>query len=999
MAKPLSLAGTCGAGLSELKEAIWRGHQEVMRRFGLPEDIVGAYTTSAVEARGSGRVGRDEEVPGKLPVLCREDMVHYLDVRGGWDLKECECCFDRALSLGEGRAVTMQSLSFVRSLLHKRLPNATPFAPRSNGINEGVLEFSAGVWKARGVGAASCTVLLQVCSRAVRLQEEHGTAASVLVQVLGVKESADLQEGFGFFVQHVLSGGLEKAHAEGRGGHGGKAKAQGGGGGGAGKVGLGNLGQMGLIGQMGQMLQTGQMGQVGRAMEVVGRAMEVVRRRVESGECMGPEDCGRIMAELGMDLGDLLGRRADGAGDLARGGGDSGKDGKGGQWREHLKGREWERYVDGMAWILEHGGGEGSEFKCSHCSDGGGSNSSASNVVEGSGIPKGMYVSGVGATDFALAVASVFSRPEHRKLGAMFFAASQSATSSNVQDAAIEDARGKLKKRGLGTGVSEGGARGGGLETATSAAPATYPKAAAASAKASSFHCSSSSVRSNALLDAGSGSTGSGTFNRGLVPVNTNPAVGLLTYRVARLLQWFRIYGSDFVSAKSCFKDSPQGKVLPMRHPLRDLPSLLVRFGAVLPSLDGSTDLQEWEEWPEGDEATVKFSEDASARCFGMGRAAKEVPSPRSETRPIIRCRADADLVVDFAGLFLDAPACAHCSCCIHSYISHVSFVTFIANFAYSPASILLDCFLFVFPPHSEVFQSLLARLRLENPCDSLSAKRSSSSRSVQALRERAEQVPVAFLLSVALLCATPLLQQIGMEGGWNPRAGGGSSGANQKAGGRRAGSGARGKGMEGGEGDGGCGVVWEEVQSWSMVATLPATSASMGGGGVACSASEAKERSASARMEALAEMYERSLLPRFREDLKHESGTFSACGDNSSSHGKQKGKQCGEQKGMAWGSQPCGMSARDAAGGAVLPPCLACLSNRWPPHLQLCPHAPLAAAPARFARHRACVLGPHFRRRACPVRPLPRLLVGPLADPPLAPPRLPVLPAAAPAC
>ncbi|CAI5955685.1 unnamed protein product [Closterium sp. NIES-64] len=50
------------------------------------------------------------------------------------------------------------------------------------------------------------------------------------------------------------------------------------------------------------------------------------------------------------------------------------------QRREHLKGREWERYVDGMAWILQHGGGEGRGFRCSHCSEDG---SSSSNIAVG----------------------------------------------------------------------------------------------------------------------------------------------------------------------------------------------------------------------------------------------------------------------------------------------------------------------------------------------------------------------------------------------------------------------------------------------------------------------------------------------------------------------------------------------------------------------------------------------------------------------------------------
>ncbi|CAI7855524.1 unnamed protein product [Closterium sp. NIES-53] len=60
---------------------------------------------------------------------------------------------------------------------------------------------------------SSCWASYRRALRAGR-QQEDDSFASVLVQVLGVKETVDLQEGFGFFVQHVLSGGLEKAHGE-----------------------------------------------------------------------------------------------------------------------------------------------------------------------------------------------------------------------------------------------------------------------------------------------------------------------------------------------------------------------------------------------------------------------------------------------------------------------------------------------------------------------------------------------------------------------------------------------------------------------------------------------------------------------------------------------------------------------------------------------------------------------------------------------------------------
>ncbi|CAI5461076.1 unnamed protein product [Closterium sp. Yama58-4] len=654
----------------------------MMRRYGLPQLPIGAHKASAAKARGSAR-GGGEQVAGPRQLVCREDMVHYLDVRRGWDLKECDCCFDRALSLGDERAVTMQSLTFLQSRLHKQLPDATPLAPRRRGMSEGLVEYSARVqaFGEQGEGASpgthfscKCALAPFVCVEAMLLdwmaeprvaflvlvvrwpridtvwkahvdiydavypalasqlgtgrQQENDRAASVLVQVLGVKERGDLQEGFGFFVQHVLSGGLDKAHAErgtGRAEEQAAEKARGEGKGGSEKKGLGSvrqMGHMGLIGQMGQMLQTGQMGQMRHA-------MEVVRRRVESGECMGPEDYARIMDELGLDLGHLLGRASDGGAALANDG-----------------------------------------------------------------------------------VASVFSQPQHCKLGAMFFGGSKRA-SSTVQDAAIEAAREKLRKRGLATGVKEGGAAGGGVDAAASGPPTL-------SARASTSPGSSASIGSSAVRHAGSGA-----LDWGREPVNTDPAVGLLTYRVARILQWLRIYGSDFISAKMCFKENSQGKVLPMRHPIRDLPSLLVRFGAVLPPLDGSSPLAEWEEWPEGDEAAVVFPDDSNARCFGLGKVddrqggrnggcettqhgsvqespTKQVSSPRSrECRSIVQCRADADLLVEFAGLFLEAPACAHCSRCICTYISYVPFVTFI----------LLDSFLSIFPPHSEQFKNLLARL------------------------------------------------------------------------------------------------------------------------------------------------------------------------------------------------------------------------------------------------------------------------------------------------
>ncbi|CAI7893278.1 unnamed protein product [Closterium sp. NIES-53] len=180
--------------------------------------------------------------------------------------------------------------------------------------------------------------------------------------------------------------------------------------------------------------------------------------------------------------------------------------------------------------------------------------------------------------------------PEHHNLGAMFFATSQSASSSNVQDAAIEEARERLRKRKLtsekiGKEGSEGGATGGGVEAVAASAPL--------SARAGSADHSSASAGG---MNGSSSMSSSGMLSRGLMPVNTDATIGLLTYRVACIFQWLHIYSSDFISAKMCCKDNPQGKVLPIRHPLRDLPSLLVRFGTILLPMERSNRLLEWKE-------------------------------------------------------------------------------------------------------------------------------------------------------------------------------------------------------------------------------------------------------------------------------------------------------------------------------------------------------------------------------------------------------------------
>ncbi|CAI5480512.1 unnamed protein product [Closterium sp. Yama58-4] len=760
------------------------------------------------------------ETTGKIRLLDRTEMVHYLDVRGGWDLKECDCCFERAVGLGIERAVTMPSLASAHSM--SQLPASTPLAPhrdRGNGtgftgsVLEYVLRVQAfgeqGKLEPHAHFSCKCALAPFLCAEVMILewmaeprvgvlmdlgrirsrlpavlanegslgwpridtlwkahmdiyaavypvlagqlevgkQEERDIAASVLVQVLGVKESADLQEGFGFFVQHVLSGGLEKVHSEGRGrgGAGGKGPTS-----------------VGLMRPTERMWQTGIMGKVGPA---VGAMMQ----SLQSGSCVGPEDWLRIIEKSGMNPSDIEEMLRAGAMDMA------------------------------VPFGIGGGGGSGKE--------------------------------GVGGGDLK----------EHRKLGAMFFAPFKGATSSNVHDAAIQEAM--LRKRKLTSGklekrVNNGAATGGGVEEAASAAPAKgqpAPSAAALSAGVGLYEDSSGSAGISETSHSSSSSSSS-FLSSSLVPVITDPVVGLLTYQAT-------------------------GKGPAHAPPTSESSKPAGQFGATLPPHDASTRLLEWEEWSQGDEAAVNFPEDSSARCFGLGRTdggnvaaqqgsfqeapTKQVPLLHSrESGPIVRCRADANLIVEFAGSFLDAPACAHCNHCIRTYISHVPFVAFVANFAYRPVTVLLDRFLSVFKPHTEVFQNLLIRLCLDSssnaPHNSVSGKRVSS---VRMLRERAEQLPVAFLLSLALLCAKPLLQQSKTQGGQSPKAGGGSSGAKGMAGERRVrrgdfGEGREGKNSGGGEGDGG--LVLEEVQSSFTVAMLPGSVC--GGGGEACSGRHATE-------------------------------------------------------------------------------------------------------------------------------------------------------------
>ncbi|CAI7895808.1 unnamed protein product [Closterium sp. NIES-53] len=699
-----------------------------------------ARKSKAQKGAGAGKSGAQEGSEKLLQLPCRAEMVHYLDVRdGGWDLKECECCFDRAVSYRTQRALNMMRLEDFRSQLHKQMPDSVPAAPpnrptctildhsarnsvwavgdprrapppvhyhwkcehapyfcaegmlvewfaeprvgvlmdlgkirskipailnaagvpssspspslsspkaAADHANAGIPDAAAAsscsssgcrcsnCWAAfrRAVSFATFLVLVARSPRIVTIwrahmdshsaafpamaaalgagwQAEQDSFASALVQILGLKERGDLKEGFGFFLQEILSGGLEKSHAEGKG------RGAGGGAGGSG------------AGRDAAQAQGGR-GVEGMGMQEIMRAMVRLMER-EGG--MGPEERRRLMGDPGMIPMDAMmkmlwdkdamrwltqmleaesggngggGPEAEGSEGEGADGGDDGGEGKDGDWREKLKGRAWERYVDGMAWKLEHGEGEGREFSCSHCngnrsrsssrsssgSSGGGGGSSSGGSTALANLPKGMYVSGVGATEFALAVASVLSQPEHSREVQTFLLDCNNASKTRVEEAAIEAARTKV-----------GGER---------------------------------------RLAGVEGEMGEGGGGDGAAPK-------LMQRWVLPLL------------------------LLLLKVPVLVLSVPMLLLWAVLVIQAGSKG------WGERGEREEKGGGARGGRGGGRGNGRGRDPgegpmslmdallgatAPQNRTVPIVRCTADAEFLVEFAGNLVDPPECSQCN-------------------------------------------------------------------------------------------------------------------------------------------------------------------------------------------------------------------------------------------------------------------------------------------------------------------------------------------------
>ncbi|CAI5499939.1 unnamed protein product [Closterium sp. Naga37s-1] len=960
--------------------------------------------------RSAGAPKRPEQ-QGGVQVLDRADMVHYLDVRNGWDLAACEPCFDRVVSRRSKLALGIHSLRDLRSTLRRPLKESVRLVPPpanqasspaqkakaraieefSSGVAvpEGALGGTQGVQSSRERYKWKCERAPGICAEAMVLewmaeprvgvmmdlgmirsrlpgilgahmdsdsatfpgvmrelgvgrQEKEDGLASLLVQVLGVKDAGELKEGFGFFMQNLLSGGVrERGEGERR-----EARA-GGAGGGAGRgVGeqAGGEGWRMFEEMMGMMRMMGA-SNAPTAADVMTRMRHVMG---VDGEEQGGGTVVCLVDER--EGGGRGGRRGESAGR---------KVGKDGKWREHLKGPVWERYVDGMAWILEHGGGEGREFRCSHCSENGSSsNSSCSGSPSldspmGCHAPKGMHLSGVGATEFALACATVLSNSGQRKQGEVFCMDAESASKARVEDAAVEKAKEWLSR------------------DIVAQARMKWETEMGQVASLSDIIASDPNGAEIAAADAYSASLTDPPAPSPLPVNNTNPIVSAMTYRVGCILQWVRIYGSDFISARRCFKGSPHGKTLPMRHPLRDLPSLLVRLGAIPKPLPWKQFDSEWEEWPRGEEDAVKLPADQCVRCFrlgiveeaaagdnenkgsgtgsggkrgkgrGRGISGKEgggahpsrgATTPRNRPMPIVRCAADAHFLVEFAGHQVYPPACARCRSCLGQFTYHIFFLTLLANFAYRPATVLLNRFLSVFPPRSPEFCKLVDLLLLEPfPRGTCAAFQ------VQVVRERAEEIPVYFLLNVALYWPNAMLQveEIGMVGRdeWKGELLGGEG---RKAAGRTRGGGAGGRGEEEEEDDG---EVWEEVKDWGFAVLIAWRTDAMTDLIDDCRRGSSGGPPRKCSKDVATELCNRSLESRFCEEWDHgvppasSSNTFYSSGSSSSSSSSSRSKEGKGKKEeeeevpahlKAWPGGG-GLPARDAAGGALLPPCPCC--------------------------------------------------------------------------
>ncbi|CAI5528792.1 unnamed protein product [Closterium sp. Naga37s-1] len=330
--------------------------------------------------------------------------------------------------------------------------------------------------------------------------------------------------------------------------------------------------------------------------------------------------------------------------------------------------------------------------------------------------------------------------------------------------------------------------------------------------------------------------------------------------------------------------------------------------------------------------------------------------APQNQKIPIVRCTADAEFLVEFAGHLVSPPACARCSKCFNTFTCFLPALTLIATFAYQPASALFNRFVSVFPPHSPEFNELLADLQMEPlPTD----------------------VP-ALLNSFRWPKAVLQIEELD-EAGWDEVSGDGSGeGCREgrratgkegekrgRRGGRRGGGSGRDERDGGGEVVGECGEVWEEVRSWCLAAMVAwkASLRLVGAGlGEACEGSKHLGEGETKRG---AKMWQKAVETRYCEELDDGGGSGSGSrrggssrGSGRSSGGRSSGGRSssgsrsggGSWWGWGGGNKGKGKKEEEAAyvkawpGGVNL---VACLREMLLGEPCYCPSFPVASSPA----------------------------------------------------
>ncbi|CAI5464677.1 unnamed protein product [Closterium sp. Yama58-4] len=202
---------------------------------------------------------------------------------------------------------------------------------------------------------------------------------------------------------------------------------------------------------------------------------------------------------------------------------------------------------------------------------------------------------------------------------------------------------------------------------------------------------------------------------------------------------WVRTYGPNLQSPKACALQTgvKRKEDLPvLRHPFRDVPSLLIRSGTMPEPLVRRGFSWEWEEVPSGDEAAVKLADDVEGRilyekilkevygvtvdwkipanaaaALSAASSAAASSAAVSKTRPVVRTVADVEFLVELMAAEREPSRCTRCWKCHLRHAAAINYVALLASFAYRPISTLIHRFLFLFPPDQTKEAYMLLRM------------------------------------------------------------------------------------------------------------------------------------------------------------------------------------------------------------------------------------------------------------------------------------------------